>query len=127
MHGEQAYVSIKAGSDNMNSLASQHQLQSLEHQNQSNSRIGSGLGTGVEIAVEGVTESGIFSRRQPASSVSAYSGDAGDIAGSCGEITGVVAEAGGVVLEGITEAGGAIIEGIVNFVCECIAGICDGL
>ena len=112
----------------MNDFVSQYQLQNLEQQNQANSRPGSGIGTGVEIAAEGIGEAGIFGRRQPASSPArAYPGVAGDMAESSGEIAGAATEAGRAALDCAAEAGGTIVECIVNFICECIAGICDGI
>ena len=37
------------------------------------------------------------------------------------------AEAGGALTECAAEVGGTILGGIAEFICECIAGICDGL
>ena len=102
----------------MNDFASQYQLQNLERQNQANSRMGSGIGTGADMVVEGVAETGMFvaGRQTAPQSTNVYSGVAGDIAGSSSEVVNCA-----------TEAGGSIIGDIVAFIGECIAGVCDGL
>jgi len=114
-------------SDNMN-LDHYANLQQEQYRAEQN-RTGSALGTGVDIAAEGMSEAGIFARRQTVPPADKVFSDAPGyyIAESSSEISSAAAEAGGALLDCAAEAGGSIIGGVVGFICECIAGICDGL
>jgi len=122
--------------DYVNQL-NQQQVQNHAMQNATVRGIGTFVEAGAEIGTEvaahrigdavvssGSTEIGSALSEGATEIGGALSGGATEIGSALAEGT---AGAGSALLECAAEVGGTILGGIAEFICACIAGICDGL